>query len=78
MISDGMTYREVSSWLSRHGFSARPGKGSHVVWRHPDGRSVTVSNRHMGGRVPPNTIRMMRLQAEGRAPVSWGRVEVDG
>jgi predicted RNA binding protein YcfA (HicA-like mRNA interferase family) len=27
--------RELKTMLRKAGFSARPGKGSHVVWKHP-------------------------------------------
>lgn len=27
--------RELKSMLSKAGFSYRPGKGSHTVWKHP-------------------------------------------
>lgn len=48
-----LPYREVDRVLQRLGFVAVRRKGSHVFYRHPDGRTTTVP--HHGGRdlAPP-------------------------
>ena len=38
------TPRELDRILRQLGFEARPGKGSHTVYRHPDGRGTSVPN----------------------------------
>lgn len=39
------THREVVQRLRKLGFELyRQGKGSHEIWRHPDGRWTTVPN----------------------------------
>lgn len=38
-------YREIEKRLRKLGFVLyRQGKGSHEIWRHPDGRWTTVPN----------------------------------
>lgn len=37
-----MRYREVERKLLAAGFFKRQGKGSHVIFRHPDGRTTTA------------------------------------
>ena len=71
-LRDGMTFREVERWLSRHGFSRVRQRGSHATWEDGCGRTVTVKATHRGERVPRNTIRMMRLEARGEQPYGWG------
>lgn len=40
-----LTYREITRRLRQLGFELyRQGKGSHEIWRHPDGRWTTVPN----------------------------------
>lgn len=41
--------REMESLLERLGFTPARKKGSHVFYRHPDGRTTTLP--HHGGRV---------------------------
>jgi predicted RNA binding protein YcfA (HicA-like mRNA interferase family) len=44
----GHSYREVARKLRALGFSFdRSAKGSHEIWRHPDGRRTTMP-RHAG------------------------------
>jgi predicted RNA binding protein YcfA (HicA-like mRNA interferase family) len=40
-----LTHREITRRLRQLGFELyRQGKGSHEIWRHPDGRWTTVPN----------------------------------
>jgi predicted RNA binding protein YcfA (HicA-like mRNA interferase family) len=49
-------YRDVDRVLVRLGFAAVRQKGSHVFYRHPDGRATTVP--HHGGRdIAPPLLR---------------------
>ncbi len=42
-----VNYKKVNKILIKLGFSAVRQKGSHVFYRHPDGRTTTVPN-HKG------------------------------
>ena len=49
-------FREVDRVLLRLGFAAVRQKGSHMFYRHPDGRTTTVP--HHGGRdIAPPLLR---------------------
>ena len=50
------TFRKLDRFLRRQGFQAIPGrgKGSHVYYRHPDGRTTTVPNHP--GDIEPTLI----------------------
>ena len=50
------TFREIDRLLQALGFQAREGKGSHVFYRHSDGRTTTVPN-HPGREIGPALIR---------------------
>ncbi len=51
-----LPYRDVDRALVRLGFRAVRQKGSHVFYRHPDGRTTTVP--HHGGRdIVPTLLR---------------------
>ena len=51
-----LAYRDVDRALVRLGFSAVRQKGSHVIYRHADGRTTTVP--HHGGRdIAPPLLR---------------------
>ena len=64
----GVTTRELIRALGRDGFSLRRQTGSHRIYRHPDGRRVTVSFHHPGQTFPIGTLRrMMQDQAEWTA-----------
>lgn len=45
-----MRFREGRKVLLALGFQERQGKGSHVVFRHPDGRYAVVPNHGRGER----------------------------
>jgi predicted RNA binding protein YcfA (HicA-like mRNA interferase family) len=49
-----LTPREVMSRLRREGWTERPGKGSHAIFRKDD-RTVVVSNHK--GDIKPGTLR---------------------
>ena len=51
------TFRKFDRFLRRQGFEVIPrrGKGSHVYYRHPDGRTTTVPNHP--GDIDPRFIR---------------------
>ena len=51
------TYREVVKRLRRLGFAFyRQGKGSHEIWRRPDGRWTTVP-RHGNQTISRRTMK---------------------
>ena len=51
-----VTYRTMEALLLRLGFRVVRQKGSHVFFRHPDGRTTTVP--HHGGRdIAPPLLR---------------------
>ena len=55
----GVTTRELIRALERDGFSLRRQTGSHRIYRHPDGRRVTVSFHHPGQTFRIGTLRRM-------------------
>ena len=59
-----LTARQLISALQRDGFSLARQKGSHRLYRHPDGRRVTVSFHHTSDTFPSGTLRsMIEIQA---------------
>lgn len=46
-----MTAREAAARLAREGWEARPGRGSHTVWRKP-GHQIVVLPNHRGDLAP--------------------------
>jgi len=62
-ILSGFKYKDVAKKLRRLGFRFdRMAKGSHEIWRHPDGRKTTVP--HHPGDIPEGTLRAI-LRAAG-------------
>lgn len=57
--------RDLISALIRDGFSLARQTGSHQLYRHPDGRRVTVSFHQPGQTFPPKTLRSMLEQQAG-------------
>jgi predicted RNA binding protein YcfA (HicA-like mRNA interferase family) len=51
-----VNYRKVERVLLRLGFEAVRQKGSHVFFRHPDGRTTAVPN-HPGRDIAPPLLR---------------------
>ena len=60
-----LTARDLMSALMRDGFSLARQAGSHQLYRHPDGRRVTVSFHQPGQTFPPKTLRSMLEQQAG-------------
>jgi predicted RNA binding protein YcfA (HicA-like mRNA interferase family) len=60
-----MKAREAMARLRREGWTERPGKGSHVIFKKP-GRRVVVSNH--GGEIPTGTLRAICKQAGWEFP----------
>jgi predicted RNA binding protein YcfA (HicA-like mRNA interferase family) len=57
-----LTYRDVTRKLNRLGFRlVRNARGSHEVWRHPDGRKATVANHR--GNMDERNVRSILKQA---------------
>ncbi len=50
-----MTAREIKARLLREGWTSRPGKGSHEVFRKPDLPMVVLPNHR--GDLAPGTVR---------------------
>ena len=53
------TFRRLDRILRHLGFESRPGKGSHAVYRHPDGRGTSVPN-HPGDIGPRIVAKVLR------------------
>ena len=53
-----VSFDELIAVLSVEGFCRDGGKGSHEVWRHPDGRKITLP-RH-GNVIKPVYIKTAR------------------
>ena len=63
-IIPAFKYREVAKRLRKLGFVLyRQGKGSHEIWRHPDGRWTTVPNH--GGKVISRRTMQSILKSVG-------------
>ena len=59
-----LTAREIIAALFRDGFSLDRQSGAHRLYRHPDGRRVTVSFHHAGETFEIKTLRsILELQA---------------
>ena len=54
-----LTARELISALVRDGFLLSRQTGSHQLYRHPDGRRVTLSFHQPGQTFRPKTLRSM-------------------
>ncbi len=56
--------RQLVNALQRDGFALDRQTGSHRLYRHPDGRRVTVSYHRPGDTFPPKTLKsMIEVQA---------------
>ena len=59
-----LTAREIIAALLRDGFSLDRQSGAHRLYRHPDGRRVTVSFHRAGESFEIKTLRsILELQA---------------
>jgi predicted RNA binding protein YcfA (HicA-like mRNA interferase family) len=54
-----LTAREMISALIRDGFSFDRGSGSHYIYRHNDGRRVTLTFHASGDTFAPKTLKSM-------------------
>ena len=52
-----LTARKLIAALERDGFFEHHQVGSHVTYKHPDGRRTEVSFHHSGGTFPPKTLK---------------------
>ena len=60
------TFRRLDRILRRLGFESRPGKGSHVFYSHPDGRTVSLPNhrRDIGSELIAKILRDAKLSRD--------------
>jgi predicted RNA binding protein YcfA (HicA-like mRNA interferase family) len=54
-----LTARHITAALLRDGFVLRRQRGAHQRFRHPDGRSVTVSFHRASDTFKPKTLQSM-------------------
>lgn len=52
-----LSFRDIDRALGVLGFAPACQRGSHVVYRHPDGRTTTTVPRHDGRDVAPPLLR---------------------
>lgn len=57
-----MTSKEIVDALTRHGFIFKRQKGSHAVYKHPDGRRVIVPI-HSNKDIPVGTLHAILKDA---------------
>lgn len=55
----GVTTQQIIRALESDGFVWARSKGSHRVYRHPDGRRVVVAFHRPGATFPPKTLGSM-------------------
>jgi predicted RNA binding protein YcfA (HicA-like mRNA interferase family) len=65
-----MTFAEVDRAIRRLGFVPSRQRGSHVSYRHPDGRGTTVPNHGSRDIAPPLLRAILRERGEGRTPLT--------
>lgn len=58
-IPRGITARELIRALHSDGFEVTRVRGSHHIYRHPDGRMVVVAYHRLGDTFPIGTLRAM-------------------
>ena len=54
-----LTARKLISALKKEGFLLVRQSGSHQIWRHPDGRRVTVSFHSRNQTFSPKILKIM-------------------
>ena len=62
-----ITFRRMDRLLRRLGFESRRAKGSHVVYRHPDGRTATLADhggREIGAEIVQDILRDIGLSRD--------------
>lgn len=60
----GITARLLLQALHQDGFALQRTRGSHRIYRHPDGRRVVVAYHRLGETFPIGTLRAMVADAE--------------
>lgn len=55
----GITARHFLQALHQDGFALQRTRGSHRIYRHPDGRRVVVAYHRLGETFPIGTLRAM-------------------
>jgi predicted RNA binding protein YcfA (HicA-like mRNA interferase family) len=64
-----VTARQFASALHDDGFQLQRQKGSHRLYRHSDGRRVTLSFHHSSDTFPLGTLKsMVEIQARWTEP----------
>ncbi|MCK6553931.1 type II toxin-antitoxin system HicA family toxin [Candidatus Binatia bacterium] len=59
-----LTARQIIAALEKDGFTPARTRGSHRLYRHADGRRVTVSAHRLADTFPPGTLKsMIEVQA---------------
>lgn len=58
-----IAFRKLVKVLRQHGFEQIRQKGSHVFFRHMDGRTTVVPN-HSGRDIPPGLVRKIVADAQ--------------
>jgi len=53
----GLTVRQIIQALKRDRFYLDHATGSHYLFRHPDGRKVTISFHHSGDTFKPDILK---------------------
>ena len=59
MLRRSVTAREFVTALTRDGFTLQRVRGSHRMYRNPDGRRVVVAYHGLGQTFPVGTLRAM-------------------
>jgi len=54
-----VTARQFIKALHKDGFALRTTRGSHRIYRHPDGRRVILAFHHLGDTFPLGTFKAM-------------------
>lgn len=71
-----LSARELISALIRDGFSFDRGSGSHQIYRHSDGRRVTVTFHSSGDTFPPKTMKSMIEKEAGWTEADLKRLKL--
>jgi len=56
-VPKNITVRELIRALKQAGFSFERARGSHYIYRHPEGRRVTVPFHGQGQSIPRGTLK---------------------
>lgn len=55
----GTTARQLIKALHEDGFELKRTRGSHRIYRHPDGRRIVVAYHRLGDTFPTGTLKAM-------------------